>query len=120
MSDALTHLGLPTIDPAIIDDVVCLLVFVPFGALVALLLGPQRWGRAIVVVGLASCWLELAQAVWVPVRNPSLMCAAAQVVGGAIGLVIVALAIRTGARGQRVRRESAGFDGLVESSTPRP
>ena len=43
-------------------------LFVPMGVFVVLLLGRRHWWAGIFVGVLASCWIELAQGIWLPDR----------------------------------------------------
>jgi glycopeptide antibiotics resistance protein len=68
-------------------------LFVPLGVLLALVLG-DRWGAVILLALIASCWFELAQAVWLPERQPGIAAVAGHVAGAGVGAAIHIIATR--------------------------
>ncbi|GAB2449325.1 glycopeptide antibiotics resistance protein [Conyzicola lurida] len=64
-----------------------IVLFMPMGVFVVLLLGRRRWWAAIVVGLLASCWIELAQSVWLPDRVSDPRDLASNTLGTCIGVL---------------------------------
>jgi glycopeptide antibiotics resistance protein len=81
------------------------LLFVPMGVFVVLLVGRRRWWAAIVVGLLASCWIELAQSVWLPDRVADPRDLVSNTLGTCVG-VLVAMVI-TWPAAYRDRRRAA-------------
>ena len=69
-----------------------IVLFVPMGVFVVLLFGRRHWWAGIFVGVLTSCWIELAQGVWLPDRVADPRDLASNAIGTALG-VLVALVI---------------------------
>lgn len=78
-----------------------IVLFVPMGVLVSLLLGRRGWWAAIAVGVIASCWIELAQYVWLPTRVADPRDLVSNSIGTAVGVVLVLLATWPGAQRRR-------------------
>jgi VanZ family protein len=70
------------------DFAVGMLLFVPLGILLVLLVGRRRWLFVIVVGVLASCWIELAQGIWLGDRLSDSRDVVANTVGITLGVVV--------------------------------
>jgi glycopeptide antibiotics resistance protein len=68
------------------------LLFIPLGLLLVLMLGRRHWFGVLFVGLITSCWIELAQSVWLPMREADPRYIAAHVAGTTVG-IIVAVAI---------------------------
>jgi len=69
-----------------------IVLFVPMGVLVTLLLGRRGWWAALAVGVIASCWIELAQYVWLPSRVADPRDLVSNSIGTALGVLIVLVA----------------------------
>jgi glycopeptide antibiotics resistance protein len=65
-----------------------IVLFVPLGVLLVLLLGRRRWLAVIVAGLLASCWIELAQGIWIGDRVADSRDLVSNTLGTAIGVVL--------------------------------
>jgi glycopeptide antibiotics resistance protein len=93
--------GLRWIDFALVEFAANIILFVPMGVIVLLLLGRERWWVVIAVGVIASCWIELAQGVWLPSRVADPRDLVSNSLGTALGVALVFLAAVPRAR--RVR-----------------
>lgn len=76
-----------------VEAVANVLLFVPFGVLVALLLGARRW--RVVVAGLVlSASIEITQRLALPGRVPSVQDVVLNTVGAALGWAALGAAVR--------------------------
>jgi hypothetical protein len=78
----------PWASASVAEVVVSLVLFVPVGVLLVLITGRRRWVTVLVVGVLASCWLRLAELVWMPrghIGGGSVM---PHVAGIAVGMVL--------------------------------
>jgi glycopeptide antibiotics resistance protein len=80
-------------------------LFVPMGVLVTLLLGRRGWWAALAVGVIASCWIELAQYVWLPSRVADPRDLVSNSIGTALGVLVVLVA--TWPQAQRARSRAA-------------
>ena len=73
-------------------------IFVPFGLLLVLLAGRRRWVLVVFVGVLTSCWIELAQSIWIPSRAADgrdvLANSAGVLVGALLAVALISLADR--------------------------
>lgn len=67
-----------------VEFIANILMFVPVGVFFVLLLGRSRWWAAIIFGVIGSCWIELAQYLWLPERTAD----ARDVLSNGIGIVI--------------------------------
>lgn len=74
-----------------VEFVVNVLLFVPLGMLFLLVLGRRRWWAAILFGILGSCWIELAQYLWLPDRTADVRDVVSNGIGIVIGVVIAAV-----------------------------
>jgi len=96
---------------------VCVLIFLPLGALLVLLLGQWRW-RLALALGIVVCtWIELGRVVWHPERGFDGMMLLANIAGTLIGGIAVALALRVGERPRAGRNRP--LSPLSQSPLPR-
>ena len=72
-------------------------LFVPMGLLLTLLLGRRGWWAALLVGIVASCWIELAQYVWLPSRVADPRDLVSNSIGTALGVLVVLAATWPGA-----------------------
>jgi glycopeptide antibiotics resistance protein len=77
-------------------------LFIPLGLLLVLMLGRRHWFGVLFVGLITSCWIELAQSVWLPMREADPRYIAAHVAGTTLGIVIAILGSRKHA-GQKER-----------------
>jgi len=82
-------------------------LFAPFGALFVAIFGRRRWLGVLFASFICSCWIALAQAVWLPTRDASPYFVLAQVCGCAIGVAIAAAMTRRGAAASRSIEQAA-------------
>lgn len=75
-----------------IEFVINVLMFIPVGIFFVLLLGRRMWPLAIVFGIIGSCWIELAQYLWMPDRTADVRDVVSNSVGIVLG-VMLALAI---------------------------
>jgi glycopeptide antibiotics resistance protein len=71
-----------------------IVLFIPFGALFLALFGRRRWLGIMFAGFIASCWIELAQSVWLPMRESDPIFVIAHVAGTVLGVSIVVAASR--------------------------
>lgn len=90
-----------------VEFVANIVLFVPMGVLMTLLLGRRGWWAALAVGIVASCWIELAQYVWLPSRVADPRDLVSNSIGTALGVLIVLLATWPLAHRARVRAASA-------------
>ncbi len=67
------------------------LMFVPVGVFFVLLLGRSRWWAAIILGIIGSCWIELAQYLWLPERTADARDIFSNGIGMTVGVVIAEL-----------------------------
>lgn len=89
----------------IAEFVANILLFVPLGLLIVLLLGRRHWLAVIVAGLLASCWIELAQGIWLSDRVADSRDIVSNTVGTSVGVLIALLV--TWPRASRDRRLAA-------------
>jgi hypothetical protein len=100
--------GLHWVDFGVVEAVANVALFVPMGVLVLLLLGRERWWAAIAVGVIASCWIELAQAVLLPTRVADPADLAWNSVGTAVGVaVVLGATLRPAGRPQTIDKRTA-------------
>jgi glycopeptide antibiotics resistance protein len=87
---------------SLVEFVANIVVFVPLGLLVALIVGRRHWLMVIMTGLLASCWIELAQGIWIGDRVADARDIASNTIGTALGVVIALLV--TWPAAQRDRR----------------
>lgn len=88
--------GIPGwVDYVFVESAANVLLFIPFGFLVALMLPPRRWWAAVIIGCAASCCIELAQLLFLSGRTSTVADVAANTFGAAIGAVTAWLATRT-------------------------
>jgi glycopeptide antibiotics resistance protein len=80
-------------------------LFLPMGVLMTLLLGRRGWWAALAAGVIASCWIELAQYVWLPSRVADPRDLASNAIGTAIGVLVVLAA--TWPRAHRARSRAS-------------
>jgi len=90
-----------------VEFVANIVLFVPMGVLMTLLLGRRGWWAALAVGIVASCWIELAQYVWLPSRVADPRDLVSNSIGTALGVLIVLLATWPLAHRARARAASA-------------
>ena len=76
------------ITPAGLEFTANLVLFIPFGLLFLALFGRGRWLGILFAGFIASCWIELAQSVWLPMRDANPLYVVAHVAGTAVGVSI--------------------------------
>jgi glycopeptide antibiotics resistance protein len=86
-----------------VEFVVNVLIFAPVGVLFVLLLGRSLWWAAIVFGIIGSCWIELAQYLWLTERTAD----SRDVVSNGIGMVIGVFVAMVVTRPSRVRSVAA-------------
>lgn len=69
-----------------------IVLFLPMGLLLTILLGRRGWWAALAVGVIASCWIELAQDVWLPSRVADPRDLVSNSIGTAIGVLLVVAA----------------------------
>jgi len=81
-----------------LDAALNVVLFVPLGLLVLLMVGRKRWITVVIVGIIGSCWLQLAEMVWLPTTGASTGSFLEHIGGAAIGvgLGLVALRLRAG------------------------
>ena len=89
------------------------LIFVPLGLLLVLIAGRRKWLFVVFLGVLTSCWIELAQDIWIPSRAADARDVFANSAGTMIG-ALIALAILAA----RVRRARAGKSRANRPLTP--
>jgi glycopeptide antibiotics resistance protein len=67
-----------------VEFVANILMFLPVGVFFVLLLGRSRWWAAIIFGVIGSCWIELAQYLWLPDRTADVR----DVLSNGIGVII--------------------------------
>jgi glycopeptide antibiotics resistance protein len=67
-----------------IEFFINLVMFMPVGVFFVLLLGRRRWPLAVVFGVLGSCWIELAQYLWLPDRTADFR----DVVSNGMGIIL--------------------------------
>lgn len=87
-----------------VEFVINVIVFVPVGVLFLLFFGRRLWWVAIVFGVLGSCWIELAQYLWITERTAD----ARDVLSNSIGIAIGVIAALAFTRPARSRRPSVG------------
>jgi len=90
-------------------------IFVPFGLLLVGLLGRRRWVFVVFLGVITSCWIELAQSIWVPSRAADAGDVLANSTGALLG-VVVALVVITVAQRRSGSRERAAHQSLTPIS----
>lgn len=70
------------------------LLFVPVGLLLIGLMGRAHPVGVLAVGALASCWLQLAQYVFAPGREPGMLCVLAEMAGVGVGIAIAGMTAR--------------------------
>jgi glycopeptide antibiotics resistance protein len=78
-----------------------ILVFVPLGVLLVLLFGRRHWFAVVVAGLLASCWIELAQSIWLGDRAGDPRDIASNTIGTVVGVVCALLVTRSAANRHR-------------------
>jgi glycopeptide antibiotics resistance protein len=76
---------------SLVEFVANTVVFLPLGLLVVLLIGRRHWLVAIAAGLLASCWIELAQGIWIGDRVADARDIASNTIGTALGVAIALL-----------------------------
>jgi len=104
LSQELDATGLGWVTYTQLESFANVLLFVPFGLLIALL-SPTRWWWAVVVgLILVAICIELGQAAFLPGRVASLGDVIANSAGGAVGVAIAAIIRGIGRAIRRARR----------------
>jgi len=98
-----------------LDSVAKALIFVPFGLLLVLLAGRRRWVFVVFLGLITSCWIELAQNIWIPSRSADARDVMANT-GGALLGAIVAVAILGATSKRRKRSRTAARSSLTPVS----
>jgi glycopeptide antibiotics resistance protein len=80
--------------PAGLEFACNIVLFIPFGALFLALFGRRRWLGILFAGFIASCWIELAQSVWLPMRDSNPVFVIAHVAGTVLGVALVVAATR--------------------------
>lgn len=83
-----------------------ILLFVPMGVFVVLLFGRRLWWAGIFAGVLASCWIELAQAIWFTDRVSDPRDLASNSIGTVVGVVLALLVTWPAAYRLRVRADA--------------
>jgi glycopeptide antibiotics resistance protein len=78
-----------------------ILVFLPLGVLLVLLVGRRRWFAVVVAGLLASCWIELAQSIWLGDRAGDPRDIASNAIGTVLGVAAALIATRSAAHRDR-------------------
>lgn len=85
------------------------MIFVPLGLLLVLLAGRRKWLFVVFLGVLASCWIELAQDIWIPSRTADardvFANSAGTIIGALLALAIIAARVRR-AKAVRSRAQS--------------
>ncbi|MCY0905477.1 VanZ family protein [Arthrobacter sp. H14-L1] len=88
--------GIPGwVDYVFVESASNVVLFIPFGFLIASMLPPRRWWAAVIIGCAASCCIELAQLLFLSGRTASVADVAVNTLGAAIGAVIAWLVRRT-------------------------
>jgi cyanate permease len=97
------------------EVVVSLALFIPVGVLLVLITGRRRWVTVIVVGVLASCWLRLAEMVWMPKEHIGVGSVMPHMAGTALG-VAIALTLLAMRRRTLERRPAAPVAAMAQRS----
>ncbi|MBG0739157.1 VanZ family protein [Paeniglutamicibacter antarcticus] len=97
------------VDYTFVESAANVLLFIPFGFLVALMLPPRRWWAAVIIGCAAPCCIELAQLLFLSGRTSTLADVAVNTLGAAIGAVIAWLVTRVKRRTRSRRSSSATY-----------
>lgn len=73
-------------------------LFVPLGLFVILIVGRHRWVSVLLLGAVISCWIELAQGVWLPMRMSEPRDIIGNVTGTLVGIVVATLVSRAADR----------------------
>ncbi len=96
--------GVPVwVDYGFVESTSNVLLFVPFGFLVALMLGRRRWWLAMVIGCAASCCIEIGQLVFISARTASLADVRMNTLGAVSGALLAVLFMRFRAGRMRQR-----------------
>lgn len=79
-----------------------IILFVPMGVFLVLLLGRRRWWLGVIGGVLASCWIELAQGVWLTTRVADPRDLVSNSIGTALGVLVALVITWPAARRHRV------------------
>lgn len=95
----------PVLSTPAAEMILGVILFVPVGALLVLITGRRRWIAVIAIGALASCWLRLAEMVWMPRERIDAGSVMPHIGGTALGvlIVVVALAVRNRSAARRSR-----------------
>jgi len=96
-------------------------IFVPFGLLLVLLAGRRRWLLVSFVGVLTSCWIELAQSIWIPSRAAEARDVLANSAGALLGALLAVALISLADRRSKpqVSAVSRGLTPVSQSPTSR-
>jgi len=98
-----------------LDFVAKMLIFVPFGLLLVLIFSRRRWVFVVFLGLITSCWIELAQNIWIPSRSADGQDVLANTAGALLGAMI-AVAILGVTKKRRRRSGSASRSPLTPVS----
>ena len=82
------HGGPSWVDYSFVESASNVLLFIPFGLLIALILPVRRWWLAILIGFGASCCIELAQLLFLSARTATMADVAANTIGAVIGAAV--------------------------------
>jgi len=68
-------------------------IFVPFGVLLVALFGRRRWVFVVFLGVITSCWIELAQSIWIPSRAADARDVFANSTGALLGALVALVVI---------------------------
>ena len=91
LSDELNATGLGWVTYTQLESFANVMLFVPFGLLIALLSPTRWWGAVIVGLILVAICIELGQAVFLPGRVASMGDVLANSTGGVVGVILAAI-----------------------------
>lgn len=109
---------MPMVSADGLDFVINVLLFLPVGILLVGIIGAGHWVAVIVFGVLASCWLQLAEMVWLSASRGESGAIVAHVAGTIIGVgtALAAVAIR---RASLARRSSGALTPVSQPHGPR-
>lgn len=106
--DRLHARGLPLwVDYSFVETAANVVMFVPYGALLAVLLPVRRWWLAVLVPLLTSVLVETVQLTFLPRRFASEWDVVANTAGAVAGVVVVAVVLAALSRRPEARRRAA-------------
>ena len=99
-----------------VEFVANIIMFLPVGAFFLLLLGRRAWWAAVLFGILGSCWIELAQYLWLPTRTSDGRDVISNGIGIVVGVVLTEIVTWPAARRVAASTRSHGSPRLVVQS----